>query len=262
MICGRRSTHRQKSPFRTGFEVNATGVLRLLECVRHSMPDCRFYQASSCDLFGEVDEQPAHETTPFRPRSPYAISKLYAFWMIHSFRQAYGLHASNGILFNHESPRRGESFVTRKITYSLARIRAGQEETLYLGNLDSRRDWGYAGDFVEAMWLMLQQEIPDDYVIATGKTHSVREFVDLAAGIAGFELAWEGEGREARGIERATGKVIVEVEPRFYRPVDIEVGPGDAGKARQCLGWSPRMSFETLVEQMMRADMALIEGDG
>jgi GDPmannose 4,6-dehydratase len=240
-------------------EINATGVLRLLECVRQSQPNCRFYQASTCDLFGEVDQQPACETTPFRPRSPYAISKLYAYWMVRTFRQAYGLHASNGILFNHESPRRGESFVTRKITYSLARIRAGQEETLCLGNLDSRRDWGFAGDFVEAMWLMLQQDEPDDYVVATGETHTVREFVAMAAGIAGYELNWEGDGPSAQGIDRKSGKVIVKVDPRFYRPVDIEVGPGDASRARQRLGWSPRMSFEMLVERMMRADMELVE---
>jgi GDPmannose 4,6-dehydratase len=243
-------------------EVNATGVLRLLECVRITTDQCRFYQASTSEFFGQPRVASADENTPFEPRSPYAISKLYAYWMIRQYRDAYGMHASNGILFNHESPRRGENFVTRKITYSLARIRAGLQTTLRLGNLDSQRDWGYAGDYVEAMWLMLQQDEPDDYVIATGERHSVREFVEHAASIAGFDIEWQGEAQETKGIDRKTGQVLVTVDPDFYRPIDIEAPTGDASKARKKLGWSPRVTFPELVERMMRADLDALAGHG
>ncbi len=236
-------------------EVNATGVLRLLEITHHNFPDCRIYQACSSDLYGDVTDGPISEQTPFRPLSPYAISKLYAYWTVHNFREAHGMHASNGIMFNHESPRRGENFVTRKITYSLARIRAGLQETLSLGNLDSQRDWGFARDYVEAMWLMLQQDRPDDYVIASGETHSVREFVERAAMIAGFDLAWDGEGTETRGIDRNSSRTVVDIDARFYRPIDSNIGPGDASKAQAQLGWKPRASFQELVELMMQADL-------
>lgn len=243
-------------------EVNATGVLRLLECVRNTTDQCRFYQASTSELFGQPRVASANENTAFKPRSPYAISKLYAYWMVRQYRDAYGMHASNGILFNHESPRRGENFVTRKITYSLARIRAGLQTTLRLGNLDSQRDWGYSGDYVEAMWLMLQQDDPDDYVIATGERHSVREFVEQAASIAGFDIEWQGEAQETKGVDRRTGEALVVVDPDFYRPIDIEAPTGDASKARRKLGWRPRVTFAELVERMMRADLDALAGQG
>jgi GDPmannose 4,6-dehydratase len=236
-------------------EINANAVLRFLECIRHSSLPCRFYQASSSELYGRVAESPQRETTPFHPVSPYAVSKLYAYWIVRSYRETYGMYACNGILFNHESPRRGENFVTRKITYSLARIRAGRQRVLRLGNLDARRDWGYARDYVDAMWRMLQQDRADDYVIATGETHSVREFVEQAARIAGFELAWEGTGVEERGLDRKTGRTLVEVDPRFYRPAELDHIYGDASRARRELAWQPRVSFRELVEIMMRADM-------
>lgn len=242
-------------------EVNATAVLRLLESLRHIELDCRFYQASSSELFGRVTESPQTEHTPFHPLSPYAVSKLYAHWMVRNYRDTYGMHASNGLLYNHESPRRGESFVTRKITYSLARIRSGLQPVLQLGNIDAKRDWGYALDYVRAMWLILQQERPADYIIATGETHSVREFVDCAAAIAGFQLAWDGTGVEERGIDRATGRVIVEIDPRFYRPAEVDPLCGDARLAREVLGWAPSLTFAQLVELMMRADLERVARD-
>ena len=236
-------------------EVNATAVLRLLECVRHIGLAARFYQASSSELYGKVAAVPQTETTPFHPLSPYAVAKLYAYWTVRSYRETYGMHASNGILYNHESPRRGENFVTRKITYSLARIKAGHQRVLKMGSLDARRDWGYAKDYVDAMWRMLQQNRADDYVVATGETHSVRDFVQQAAAIAGFDLVWEGTGIGERGIDRRTGKTLVEVDPRFYRPTDVDRVQGDATKARTVLGWRPTVNFDQLVELMMVADL-------
>ncbi|MFW5775233.1 MAG: GDP-mannose 4,6-dehydratase [Chitinivibrionales bacterium] len=237
-------------------DVDATGVLRLLESIRYSGVECKFYQASTSELFGAAQQVPQNEQTPFHPQSTYGVAKLYAFWIVRHYREVYDFHASNGIFFNHESPRRGENFVTRKITYSIARIHAGLQSTLRLGNLDARRDWGYAKDYVYMMWKMLQMDHPDDYVIATGHTHTVREFVERAAGFAGFELVWEGQGVEEKGRDSKSGKILVEVDPRYYRPVDdTHLLVGDATKARNCLGWSPQTSFENLVEIMTRSDM-------
>jgi GDPmannose 4,6-dehydratase len=236
-------------------DIDGAGVLRLLEGMRQTGIDCRFYQASTSELYGKVVETPQTETTPFYPRSPYGVAKLYGFWIVKNYRESYGMHASNGILFNHESPRRGENFVTRKITYSLARIRAGLQAVLSLGNLDARRDWGYAKDYVHAMWLMLQQNEPDDFVVATGETRSVREFVERAAGIAGFDLIWEGKGPDETGIDKKTGQTIVKIDPKFYRPAEVDLLLGDPTKALKVLGWKPIISFDGLVEIMMRADM-------
>ena len=236
-------------------DVDATGVLRLLEAVRSNRLETRVYQASTSELYGLVQETPQSERTPFYPRSPYGVAKLYAFWIVKNYREAYGMHASNGILFNHESPRRGENFVTRKITLSLARIKAGLQPTVRIGNLDAKRDWGFAGDYVEAMWLMQQQAEPDDYVIATGETRTVRDFIDAAAPYAGFDIVWEGEGVKEVGRDRKSGKVVVEVDPRYFRPAEVDVLLGDPRKAEQVLGWKPRVSFHRLVELMMKADL-------
>lgn len=238
--------------------IDGVGVLRLLEAIRQTGIECRFYQASTSELFGQVQETPQTEVTPFYPRSPYGVAKLYGFWIVKNYREAYGMHASNGVLFNHESPRRGENFVTRKITYSLARMRVGAQDVLRLGNLDAKRDWGYARDFVEAMWLMLQQDRPDDYVIATGEAHSVREFVERAAKIAGFDLSWEGRGIDEAGIDRQTGKRIVEVVPKYFRPAEVDLLLGDPAKARSRLGWRPSVTFDELVGMMMQADLELL----
>jgi len=248
-----------QQPEYTG-DVDATGVLRLLESIRVNALDARFYQASTSELYGEVVETPQTETTPFHPRSPYAVAKLYGYWIVRNYRESYGMHASNGILFNHESERRGENFVTRKITLGLAAVKHGTRDRLSLGNLDAKRDWGHARDYVEAMWLMMQQEEPDDYVIATGETHSVREFVVAAAAVAGIEIEWSGEGTDEVGRDRATGQVVVDVDPRFYRPAEVELLLGDPSKAKVKLGWEPKISFEALAEIMMNADLALIEG--
>ena len=247
-----------QQPEYTG-DVDATGVLRLLESIRVNALDARFYQASTSELYGEVVETPQTETTPFHPRSPYAVAKLYGYWIVRNYRESYGMHASNGILFNHESERRGENFVTRKITLGLAAVKHGTRDRLSLGNLDAKRDWGHARDYVEAMWLMMQQEEPDDYVIATGETHSVREFVVAAAAVAGIEIEWSGEGTDEVGRDRATGQVVVDVDPRFYRPAEVELLLGDPSKAKAKLGWEPKISFEALAEIMMNADLALIE---
>jgi GDPmannose 4,6-dehydratase len=238
--------------------VNAVGVLRLLECIKHSGLEPRFYQASTSELFGKVVETPQSETTPFHPRSPYAVAKLYGHWVTRNYREAYGMFAATGILFNHESPRRGENFVTRKITYSLAKIRAGLQGSLSLGNLDAQRDWGYAPDYVEAMWRMLQHDRPDDYVIATGETHSVRDFIEAAARVAGFDIAWEGNGVDEIGVDRATGRTIITIDPRYYRPAEVDLLLGNARKAHRDLGWKPVVRFETLVEIMMVADLKLL----
>jgi GDPmannose 4,6-dehydratase len=236
-------------------DVDGVGVLRLLEALRQTRVQARFYQASTSELYGKVVETPQSERTPFYPRSPYAAAKLYGFWITKNYRESYGLHASNGILFNHESPRRGENFVTRKITYSLARIKAGAQAVLRLGNLNAQRDWGYATDYVRAMWLMLQQAQPDDYVVATGEAHSVREFVQQAAAIAGFQLAWEGDGVAETGRDTRTGRALVQVDPKHYRPAEVDFLLGDASKARTVLGWRPSVTFGQLVELMMRADL-------
>lgn len=241
---------------------DALGTLRLLEAIRVCglEKQTRFYQASTSELYGLVQETPQRETTPFYPRSPYAVAKLYAYWITVNYREAYGIYACNGILFNHESPMRGEIFVTRKITRALARIRAGLEKTLYLGNLDARRDWGCARDYVEIQWHMLQQQEPKDYVIATGEQHSVRDFVNLAASLLGFDLHWEGDGLEEKARD-ADGNVIVAVDPRYFRPTEVDALVGDASKAARELGWKPRTSFRELVEQMVEADRSTAERD-
>jgi GDPmannose 4,6-dehydratase len=236
-------------------DIDGVGVLRLLEGIRQTGITCRFYQASTSELYGKVVETPQNERTPFYPRSPYGVAKLYGYWIVKNYRESYGLHASNGILFNHESPRRGENFVTRKITYSLACIKAGELDVLRLGNLDARRDWGFARDYVEAMWLILQQETPDDYVIATGETHSVREFVECAARVAGFDIVWEGAGVDEVGRDRSTGRTLVSIDPKHFRPAEVDLLLGDPTKARQKLGWSPAVTFTDLVEMMMTADL-------
>lgn len=243
-------------------DVDATGVLRILEAVRLCglTETCRIYQASTSELYGKVEEVPQNEKTPFHPYSPYAVAKLYGFWIVKEYREAYGMYCCSGILFNHESERRGETFVTRKITLAAARIAQGKQEKLYLGNLSSLRDWGYAKDYVECMWLILQQPKPDDYVIATGEQHSVREFCLLAFKRAGIDLIFEGEGKNEKGIDRKTGKVLIEVSPDFYRPTDVVNLWGDPSKAKKELGWDPskKTSFEELVNLMVDADMAKV----
>ncbi|UZQ84537.1 GDP-mannose 4,6-dehydratase [Thermoclostridium stercorarium] len=236
-------------------DVNAIGTLTLLESIREVNPDIKFYQASSSELFGKVREIPQNENTPFYPRSPYAVSKLYAYWITVNYREAYNLFACNGILFNHESPRRGKNFVTRKITTGIADILAGKTDCLYLGNLDAKRDWGYAGDYVEAIWLILQQDKPDDYVVATGETHTVREFCELAFRNVGINLAWQGEGLDEIGVDKDTGRVLVRVSSEFFRPSEVDLLLGDPTKAKTKLGWQPRVSFEKLVEMMVRSDL-------
>lgn len=239
-------------------EVDAVGVLRLLEAVRivGLVDKCRIYQASTSELYGKVQEVPQSENTPFYPRSPYGVAKLYGFWMMKNYRESYGMYCCNGILFNHESERRGENFVTRKITLAAARIAKGLQDKLYLGNLNALRDWGYAKDYIECMWLMLQQDQPDDFVIATGESHSVREFCTLAFKEAGIELRWEGAGVDEKGIDVKTGKVLVEVDPKYFRPAEVEQLLGDPTKARTVLGWNPhKTSFEELVRIMVQHDM-------
>jgi GDPmannose 4,6-dehydratase len=233
--------------------VDALGTLRLLDALRTAglIKTSRFYQASTSELYGLVQETPQRETTPFYPRSPYAVAKLYAYWIVRNYREAHGLHGSNGILFNHESPRRGETFVTRKIT--LAR---GSRQPLQLGNLDASRDWGHARDFVEGMYLILQQPKSDDYVLATGETHTVREFVELAFGHIGRTIQWTGKGEAEKGLDAKTGEVLVEVDPKFYRPAEVQLLLGDPSKARRELGWTPKTPFAALVEEMVKADVA------
>ena len=232
--------------------VDAMGTLRILEAVRilGMQDDVRIYQASTSELYGLAQEFPQTETTPFHPRSPYGVAKLYGFWIIKNYREAYNMHCSSGILFNHESPRRGETFVTRKITQGLSRISVGLQNVLYLGNLDAKRDWGHAKDYVEAMWLMLQQDEPDDYVIATGEQHSVREFVDAAAPIFGLNIEWMGEGLDEIGIDKTTKRTVVAVNEKYFRPAEVESLLGDATKAKEKLGWEPKTTFKQLVEDM------------
>jgi GDPmannose 4,6-dehydratase len=249
-------------------DVTGIGTTRLLESIRRSGIKTKFYQASSSEMFGDAPP-PQNEETPFRPRSPYSAAKVYAYWMVKNYREGYGMFAVNGILFNHESPRRGETFVTRKITRALARIKYGIENKLYLGNLEAKRDWGYAPDFVEAMWLILQQDKPDDYVVATGETHSVREFVDLAFNQAGVELEWKGKGTNEKGVVRSltssltstlnVGDVLIDIDQRYFRPLEVEFLQGDASKARKKLKWEPKVRFKELVRIMVDADIKNLE---
>lgn len=242
---------------------DALGTLRLLEAVRIAGLEkkSRFYQASTSELYGLVQEVPQKETTPFYPRSPYAVAKMYAYWITVNYREAYGMYACNGILFNHESPLRGETFVTRKITRALARIKLGLQECLYLGNMNALRDWGHARDYVEMQWLMLQQETAEDFVIATGEQHSVRDFVDLAAKEIGIHIEWQGNGVEEKGYDTTTGKCIVAVDPRYFRPSEVETLLGDPSKAKQKLGWVPTTTFAELVSEMMREDLKEAQRD-
>lgn len=239
---------------------DAIGSLRLLEAIRilGMEKKVKFYQASTSELYGKVQEIPQSETTPFYPRSPYAAAKLYAYWITINYREAYGMYACNGILFNHESPIRGETFVTRKITMAVANLKKGLQERLYLGNLDAKRDWGFAGDYVKAMWLMLQQDEPEDFVIATGETHSVREFVELAFREVGIDIEWKGECVDEVGVDSETGNVLVEIDPRYYRPTEVELLIGDPSKAREKLGWNSNVGFEELVKMMVKGDMGRI----
>lgn len=237
-------------------DVAALGTLRLLDAIREADFVTRFYQASSSELYGEVLQTPQTEATPFNPRSPYAIAKQFAYWITRNYRDSYGLFASNGILFNHESERRGETFVTRKVTRGLVQIKTGKTDTIFLGNLDAARDWGHAEDYVRGMWLMLQAEKPDDFVLATGETHSVREFVEEAARHVGMEIGWEGKGLEETGVDRVTGKTVIRVDPRYFRPSEVERLLGDASKAERVLGWKPVIGFQELVRRMMAHDLA------
>lgn len=240
-------------------EVDALGTVRLLEGIMESGLNARFYQASSSELFGKIMETPQKETTPFYPRSPYACAKAYAYYITVNYRESYSRFACNGILFNHESPRRGETFVTRKITRAATRIKIGLQSCLYLGNLDAKRDWGFAGDYVEAMWLMLQQPEPDDYVIATGETRSVREFAEKVFARLDMELEWTGKGIHEKGIDAGSGRILIEVDPKYFRPAEVDLLLGDSSKARQKLGWAPKADFNKLVEMMVDADLALAE---
>lgn len=245
-----------ETPEYTG-NADALGALRILDNIRSLglQKKTRFYQASTSEMFGQVMETPQKETTPFYPRSPYGAAKVYSHWITVNYREAYGIFTSSGILFNHESPRRGENFVTRKVTISLANILKGEQEKLYLGNINAKRDWGFAKDYVEGMWMMLQQDTPDDYVLATGEQYSVRHFVDAAFGMCGITLRWEGEGMEEKGIDMATGKILVEIDPAYFRPTEVETLLGDATKAREKLGWAPKTSFTELVRMMVEHDL-------
>lgn len=245
-------------------DVDATGCLRLLEAIRMAglTKTCRFYQASTSELFGKVQETPQTEKTPFYPRSPYACAKLYAYWIVINYREAYDMFCCNGILFNHESPRRGETFVTRKITRAVTRIVRGQQTCLFLGNLDAKRDWGHARDYVEMMWMMLQQATPDDYVCGSGETHTVREFVEQAFKVVDVQIVWEGSGVDEIGKNAATGEAVVRVDPRYFRPTEVELLLSNPEKARRQLGWQPKVGFLQLVEEMVRADMALLDSHG
>ncbi len=244
-------------------DVDGLGTLRLLEAIRilGLEKDVRFYQASTSELYGKVMEVPQSETTPFYPRSPYGVAKLYSFWIVKNYREAYGIHASNGILFNHESPLRGETFVTRKITRAAAKISLGMQDTLHLGNLDAQRDWGHAKDYVEGMWRMLQQDHADDYVLATGRTVAIRTFVDMAFAEVGIDLEWQGQGVEEKGLDRQTGAVRVAVDPRYFRPTEVDLLVGDAAKAKAELGWTPTHTLEQLCAEMVASDVALFKRD-
>jgi GDPmannose 4,6-dehydratase len=243
-------------------DVDAMGTLRLLDAIKEAEVECKFYQASTSELYGKVQEVPQTEKTPFYPRSPYAAAKLYAYWIVKNYREAYDLFAVNGILFNHESPRRGKRFVTRKITRAVARITKDKQDKLYLGNMNSKRDWGYAKDYVKMMWMMLQHDTPEDYVIATGETHTVREFVEAAFKHVNIEIEWQGEGVDEKGIDKDTGKVLVEVDPKYFRPTEVDLLIGDPGKAKEELGWEPEVKFKELVQLMVQSDLEAIEEHG
>ena len=240
-------------------DVDALGTLRMLDAIRETGIKTRFYQASSSEMFGKVAEIPQKETTPFHPRSPYGCAKVFGYWIARNYRESYDLFACNGILFNHESPRRGETFVTRKVTAGFSRIKHGLQDKIYLGNLDAKRDWGYAKDYVEGMWLMLQQDKPDDYILATGESHSVRELVEEAGRILGFDIIWKGKGKQEKGIDKNTGKVLVGIDPHYYRPAEVDILLGDASKARKKLGWKPKVKFKDLIRIMVDADLALLD---
>lgn len=241
-------------------DITGLGALRLLDAIRENRLNTKFYQASSSEMFGKALELPLKETTPFYPRSPYGVAKVFAFWTTKNYRESYDMFAVNGILFNHESPRRGETFVTRKITRGLARIKLGLDKKLFLGNLDAKRDWGHARDYVEGMWLMLQQEIPDDYLLALGETHSVREFAEEAARHFGFNLVWRGEGVDEEGLNAETGEVIIKIDPKYFRPAEVDILLGDPTKAKEKLGWIPKTSFEQLVKEMCESDFIKEKG--
>jgi GDPmannose 4,6-dehydratase len=243
-------------------QVDALGTLRFLDAIRETRINTRFYQASTSELFGKVQEIPQTEKTPFYPRSPYGVAKLYGYWIMVNYREAYGLYACNGILFNHESPRRGETFVTRKITRAAARIKAGLQDNLLLGNLNAKRDWGYAPEFVDGMWRMLQQPEPDDYVLATGETHTVREFVDLTFNELDLKLEWQGDGVDEKGIDNRTGRVLVSVDPEYYRPTEVDLLIGNPRKAKEKLGWEPATRFDELVRLMARSDWEKVQKRG
>ncbi len=240
-------------------DVNALGVLRLLEAIRLFSPHVKFYQASTSELFGKVCEIPQTEKTPFYPRSPYGVAKLFGHWITVNYREAYNMFACSGILFNHESPLRGLEFVTRKITYGVARIKYGLQDKIFLGNLDAKRDWGYAKEYVEGMWLMLQQDSPGDYILATGESHSVKEFVECAFAVAGYNIYWEGEGLNTKGIDKNTGKIMIEISPKFYRPSEVDILIGNPKKAKEKLGWMPKTKFEDLVRIMVEADLNRVQ---
>jgi len=235
-------------------DVTGMGTLRLLDAIRETQIKTKFYQASSSEMFGKAHELPLKETSIFHPRSPYGCAKVYAYWITKNYRESYGLFASNGILFNHESPRRGETFVTRKITQGLARIKLGKQEKLFLGNLDAQRDWGYAKDYVEAMWMMLQHKIPDDFVVATNETHSIREFAEESAKCLGYDLVWKGKGLKEQGFDKKTKKILIEIDPVYFRPAEVDVLLGDYSKAKKAFGWKPKVKFKALAELMAKAD--------
>lgn len=236
-------------------DIDAIGVLRLLETLRVVKPDTRFYQASTSEMYGLVQTIPQNEKTPFYPRSPYGVAKLFGHWITINYRESYKMFACSGIFFNHESPLRGLEFITRKLTYGIAKIKCGQQDKIIVGNLDSKRDWGYAEEYVEAMWRILQQEKPDDYVVATGETHTVREFVEFAFKYAGFDIGWKGKGIEEKGIDKKTGRTLVEISPDFFRPAEVDILIGDPSKAKEKLGWQPKTKFEELARMMVEADI-------
>lgn len=236
-------------------EVDGIGTLRILDAIKETGVKTRFYQASTSELYGKVQETPQKETTPFYPRSPYAAAKLYAYWVTVNYREAYNLYACNGILFNHESPRRGKTFVTKKITRAAARIKLGKQEKLYLGNIDAKRDWGFAGDYVEAMWLMLQQETAEDFVIATGNTYTVRSFCERVFSHIGMDLVWEGEGTNEKGIDKNSGKTVIEIDPKYFRPTEVDLLLGDPTKAKEKLGWVPKVDIDALAKMMVDYDL-------